>query len=994
MKRSLCFILSLVMVLCTVSGTLLVSVSASAVGTAGLTYELNEDGESYKVTGYSQTLPDELVIPDTYNGKPVTVVGKRSFMYAEDINSIVVGKNVKVIEPFSFFRTTAEYISLPEGLKEIEDSAITGAFISVDIPDTVEYIGSNGVLAQNYIEDNGYYYIDNWLIEAAVDGGPQRVDILPGTVGIANDVIEYIDDFTGAKYVNVPASVKYIGQMSFMGYSGVYIADDNPYFEEKDGVVYTEDYKRLIFASPDFVYGNLVIPEGVEAIDIFSFMDCHNLLSVEVPSSVTEFNNGLEHLVKVMVEEEAAEFTRPGQCFAFIQSLDMQDSFKIITGCSSAAANQSYVMSLAGEDGFEYNQKVVRHNEVIIPGREATCKADGLTEGIKCADCKVVIKKQEAISGGHNYGELTVYKAPTTTATGVGRYTCETCGEYKTVTLAQLVACPKTQGSNDVGGVKVTWNKVAGAAEYALFRREGGSSIWVQLTTTTAIEYFDKAVENNKYYVYSAKAYNTDGVASAYNSANTKTVKVTSTPKLTSIQNVTNGVQIKWNAVSGVTNYRVYRRGAGSTYWTYLGDTKNTSYVDSKASSGAYWRYTVRAVNNGYYSGFDTTGLYIKRLANPYSIKTANALNGVTVSWAKINGALSYRVYRKAAGQSSWTYLGNASTNSYTDKNVVSGTYYKYTVKAASGATTSSYYDGSLIRFLKAPVISGYSATTKNVTVKWNKVTGATAYRVYRRGAGEGWKLVATVSGTSYTDSKVVKNSYYRYTIRSVNGGYISGYDNNGYVLKFVPSSSAASSTTTSKPSTKNDIVAYYNKAVNNAKKSAKGIVLNEYMTENYNNICEAGTLSSQLDSLIDSFLNEHSFPNETYPASQLPPSELNCNINVSKVKTATITESGNNYVITIVMNPQNSAYRNDGGIGSAVNIITENEISEAVSGGVSFSNINIKYDNASMIAVVNKSTGKLVKLTTDVDFIVSGTASSIDMRVGVTEKNVFSVNY
>ena len=121
---------------------------------------------------------------------------------------------------------------------------------------------------------------------------------------------------------------------------------------------------------------------------------------------------------------------------------------------------------------------------------------------------------------------------------------------------------------------------------------------------------------------------------------------------------------------------------------------------------------------------------------------------------------------------------------------------------------------------MKAPGVYDYASTTRNVTVKWNAITGATGYRVYRRGAGEGWKLLATVSGTSYTDSNVTKNAYYRYTIRSVSGSYVSGYDNNGYLLKFTAVNRA---TSTGNDILNNPLAAYQKAASSIAKNGAAG---------------------------------------------------------------------------------------------------------------------------------------------------------------------------
>ena len=264
---------------------------------------------------------------------------------------------------------------------------------------------------------------------------------------------------------------------------------------------------------------------------------------------------------------------------------------------------------------------------------------------------------------------------------------------------AVSVATPKATASNAVSGVNVYWNAVNGAVKYNVYRRAGGSSSWVYVGSTTGTNIIDKGVANGKYYAYSVRAYNSQGNYSAYNKNMTYTVKCVATPKLLSLVNNTNGLKLTWSAVSGA-NYRIYRRGAGSLTWTYLGTTSGTTYTDSKAISGQYWRYTVRAISSGYYSGFDTNGLYTMRLANPYSVKATQKVGYISVSWAKINGATGYRIYKRGAGQGSWTYLGATTATSFIDSTVVNGQYYRYAVRATRGNIISDYYsDNSAIKY-------------------------------------------------------------------------------------------------------------------------------------------------------------------------------------------------------------------------------------------------------------------------------------------------------
>ncbi len=268
------------------------------------------------------------------------------------------------------------------------------------------------------------------------------------------------------------------------------------------------------------------------------------------------------------------------------------------------------------------------------------------------------------------------------------------------------------------------------------------------------------------------------------NTNNKSRAVVNTTPHLVSISNATSGIYIKWNAVPGAAFYRVYRRAAGEPYWTFITNTINPFFTDTSADSGNYYRYTVRSVVMGAYSKYES-GLYIKRLSNPSSINASNVNNGISVTWNKVVGALGYRVYRRAAGEKAWKYLCTVDCNSFTDFNVNEKGYYKYTVRAISGNTYSYYNGGSLIKRIATPGMVKLMSSPNTVTIYWAGVQGATDYRVYRRAAGETWKLIDTVKGLTYVDDAITKNKYYRYTVRAVSGSYLSNYDVKGLLINF-----------------------------------------------------------------------------------------------------------------------------------------------------------------------------------------------------------------
>lgn len=250
------------------------------------------------------------------------------------------------------------------------------------------------------------------------------------------------------------------------------------------------------------------------------------------------------------------------------------------------------------------------------------------------------------------------------------------------------------------GGAKITWNAIEGAETYKIYRRNNGTSAWTALKTVTADElsYIDAGATSGKKLDYTVRAYSSKGNSNYI----AKTINYVATPKLTSLTNGTSGAVLKWGAVKGATSYRVYRKVAGEKSWTTLATVKTTSYTDKTAKSGTKYFYTVKAFNGNVASGYDTTGITLKYLVMPKITKLTNTTTGINVKWSATTGAASYRVYRKATGESGWKNIGTVKTISFTDKNVTNGKTYTYTVRAVDGSNLSAYNNtGTSIKRVK-----------------------------------------------------------------------------------------------------------------------------------------------------------------------------------------------------------------------------------------------------------------------------------------------------
>ena len=265
---------------------------------------------------------------------------------------------------------------------------------------------------------------------------------------------------------------------------------------------------------------------------------------------------------------------------------------------------------------------------------------------------------------------------------------------------------------------------------------------------------------------------------------------VTSVPatKINYVVNVEGGIYFKWDAVDTATYYRVYRKAPGGS-WVFLTNVKNTYYLDTKAENGKEYIYTVRACKGSVFSAF-YEGNPVKFLSQVKFKSITNDNTSLVVSWNKNDAADGYYLYRQE-GNGNWLRIADITskdTTSYTDKDVKSGTNYRYRIRVFSGATVSSYdVNGIGTRFLASPVIKGTTNVIEGISFTWEAVEGSTGYRIYRRASGEKyWTYLETVTDTAYVDSNVKSSVYYRYTARAVYENNYAGFDSNGSVLRCV----------------------------------------------------------------------------------------------------------------------------------------------------------------------------------------------------------------
>ncbi len=166
------------------------------------------------------------------------------------------------------------------------------------------------------------------------------------------------------------------------------------------------------------------------------------------------------------------------------------------------------------------------------------------------------------------------------------------------------------------------------------------------------------------------------------------------------------------------------------------------------------------------------------RTSKPNLKSISNTSSGVKITWGKVSGADTYRVYRKTKS-GDWKYLDSTSKTGYTDKTAKSGTKYYYSVRARNEAGNSSLSSSLSKLYLADPTLKTPKSTKGGVSLKWTKTTGAQGYVIYRKTQDGSYKKLKTekgVSNLSYVDKSAKKGKKYTYKVKAYYSKTYSAY--------------------------------------------------------------------------------------------------------------------------------------------------------------------------------------------------------------------------
>ena len=428
-----------------------------------LKYTLNSDKESYTLSDIGDCSDTSLIIPSSYQGKPVTAIGYEAFYGCSGLISITIPNTITTIGRSAFGGCSKlTSITIPNSVTTISESAFSGCsnLTSITIPNSVTSIGYSA------------FYGCSGLTSITI----------PNSVTTIGSYAFY--NCSSLTSITIPNSVTAIGDDAFYGCSslkGVYITDlekwceisfgswsSNPLHNAQNLYLNNQLVTNLVIPNSvksigdDAFYNcrgltsitisnsvttigksafeycsnltSITLPNSVTTIGNFAFSGCSSLTNITLPNSVTTIGDsafsGCSSLENIVVAEGNVKYRSAGNCLIVIES------GRLILGCKNSVIPTDGSVITIGDFAFHSCSgltSITIPNSVTTIGDGAFYYCSGLTS-ITIPNSVTTIGSS-AFSGCSSLTSITIPNNVTT----IGWYAFHSCSGLTSITLPNTV---------------------------------------------------------------------------------------------------------------------------------------------------------------------------------------------------------------------------------------------------------------------------------------------------------------------------------------------------------------------------------------------------------------------------------------------------------------------------------------------------------------------------------------------------------------------------
>lgn len=347
-------------------------------------------------------------------------------------------------------------------------------------------------------------------------------------------------------------------------------------------------------------------------------------------------------------------------------------------------------------------------------------------------------------------------------------------------------------GTSSSPAVRLTWNAVSGAVEYAIYYSsyEGDYQHWQNVEGTSFIDNYPFDGDN----YYRIKAVNSSGeysefsnYAYVYVSSSSPNPRPTpSAPSAPTGVTATNTgtssspeIKISWSYVSNATSYKVYRSSSSSGTYSQIGSSTSNTYMYDYSPMTGYNYYKVKAVNSAGESSYSSYASYNNAGGGGGGTTVPNAPTGLSInnygsnnipdlrlSWNASTGATSYDIYHSTSSSYGYTKILNVTSTYSTLPSPSNGNnYYKVKAKNSAGESAFSSYVSYnyTAAYSPCPPTLNASISGSRCYLNWSFPTSSgcgrpTTIRVRVKVSDGDWMDMETLSGTATSYNFIYPN--------------------------------------------------------------------------------------------------------------------------------------------------------------------------------------------------------------------------------------------
>lgn len=327
----------------------------------------------------------------------------------------------------------------------------------------------------------------------------------------------------------------------------------------------------------------------------------------------------------------------------------------------------------------------------------------------------------------------------------------------------------------DTGIPKLSWNKVAGAVKYEVYRSKTENGTYTNVFSTEGSTYTHSSATIGQTYYYKVRAI-ADNKNIYSDSVIVEGVKKCPRVVLSAGYNATSGKpRMTWSKVDGAETYKIYRSDSKDGVYKLAFTTTGTAFTNTSVEDVKTYYYKAVAIsskgdqyNSAYSEVISITAK--KQSTAPTVTDMGKQESGKPrIKWTSVSGATKYEIYRRVKGTGTFTKVYTSNYLSYTNTSAVGGTEYEYYVKAvfSNGSTGDASNIVTVMCYAGAPIVSDMGRQDSGKPrIKWSSVSGATKYEIYRRVKGTGtFTKVYTSNYLSYTNTSAVGGTEYEYYV-------------------------------------------------------------------------------------------------------------------------------------------------------------------------------------------------------------------------------------